>query len=68
MAKAFKNPITSGIQFVKEAKDELKKVSWPTRATTIRYTVIVIVSSIVIGTVMGAVDYGFTFIIKRFIL
>jgi preprotein translocase subunit SecE len=68
MATKFKNPITAVIQFIKESRDELKKVSWPSRPVTVRYTAIVIVSSIGIGLVMGAVDYAFTFIIKRFIL
>ena len=37
---------------------ELKKVSWPTRDTVVRYTGIVIVSTLVFGIVLGIVDIG----------
>lgn len=47
------------VTFVKEAKDELKKVTWPTRQTTIRYTIIVIVASLSVGLLIGGIDYLF---------
>ncbi len=59
-----RNLALAPFQFMKEARDELRKVSWPSRPTTIRYTIIVIVSSLVIG----GIDYGFTSIVKNFIL
>lgn len=55
-------------RFVKEAREELKKVNWPSREQTIRYTLIVIVASIAIGMVTGGVDYILSFIIEQFIL
>lgn len=45
------------LSFIKEARDELKKVSWPSRETTIRYTIVVIVSSLALGGVTGGIDY-----------
>lgn len=45
--------------FMKEARDELKKVTWPTRQTTIRYTIIVIIASLGVGLVIGGIDYLF---------
>lgn len=36
--------------------DELKKVSWPTRAETIRLTAIVIGVSLIIGLYIGIID------------
>jgi preprotein translocase subunit SecE len=50
---------TTALAFVKEARDELKKVTWPTRQTTIRYTLIVIIASIIVGLVIGGIDYLF---------
>ena len=35
------------IKFIGEARDELKKVSWPSKEETTRYTVIVIIFSLV---------------------
>lgn len=59
---------SSAVQFVKESRDELKKVRWPSREQTIRYTIIVVISSLVVGTVIGAVDYILTLILERFFL
>jgi len=55
-------------KFIKESRDELKKVSWPSRQTTIRYTVIVIVSSLVVGAVTGGFDYILTIVLQNIIL
>ena len=46
-------------RYFKECWLELKKVSWPTRDTVVRYTGIVIVSTIIFGIVLGIVDIGF---------
>ncbi|MGN1164260.1 MAG: preprotein translocase subunit SecE [Candidatus Ornithospirochaeta sp.] len=45
-------------RYFKECWLELKKVSWPTRDTVVRYTWIVIVSTVVFGIVLGLVDVG----------
>jgi preprotein translocase subunit SecE len=51
-------------RFIFEARDELKKVSWPDRETTTRYTIIVIIASVVIGAFTGGIDYLFTLILE----
>jgi preprotein translocase SecE subunit len=40
----------SGIQ------DELKKVTWPTRQTTIYLTIVVITLSLIVGLYVGIID------------
>lgn len=55
------------LQFVKEARDELKKVSWPSRQTTVRYTVIVIAASIAVAIIIGVVDYLLSLILEQVI-
>lgn len=35
---------------------EMKKVTWPTRAETIRLTIVVIVISLIIGLYLGIID------------
>lgn len=48
-----------GLSFFKEAREELRKVTWPDRQTTIRYTGIVVMSSLVVGFLIGGIDYLF---------
>jgi preprotein translocase subunit SecE len=55
-------------QFLKEVRVELSKVSWPTRNQTILYTLIVIGLSIFIAVFLGILDFGFKFIIDKFLL
>lgn len=38
--------------------EELKRVTWPTRAETIRLTTVVIVISLIIGVYIGIIDLG----------
>ena len=42
--------------FLSEAKAELKKVSWPSRAELINSTMVVIVSVIILAAYIGIVD------------
>lgn len=56
------------VSFFKESRDELKKVAWPSRETTVRYTLIVIVASVAVGLVIGGLDLVFNKILQLFIL
>jgi preprotein translocase subunit SecE len=47
-------------QFVKEVIAELQKVAWPTRQEVWAYSVVVVVSVIVIATLIFGMDYVFT--------
>lgn len=47
-------------QFVKEVVAELQKVAWPTRQEVASYSVVVLVSSIVIAAIIFVMDYVFT--------
>jgi len=52
--------MTNPIQFLKEAKNELQKVVWPTRRETLRITIAVIILSLAVAVVLGAADFGLT--------
>lgn len=52
--------MTNPIQFLKEAKNELLKVVWPSRKEILRITIGVIVLSLAVAAFLGAVDYGLT--------
>jgi preprotein translocase subunit SecE len=51
--------IASPTKFVKEVIGELKKTTWPTRAETIKLTVIVIAISVLVGAFIGILDTVF---------
>jgi preprotein translocase subunit SecE len=51
-------------QFLKEAKAELKKVTWPTPKQTLASTSVVIVVVVIISLFLGIVDFGLSKIIR----
>ena len=51
---------TTPVSFLKEVRDELKKVIWPTRAEVIRLTGVVIIISVVVGIFLGGTDFILT--------
>ncbi len=51
-------------KFLSEVKQELKKVTWPTKDETIGTTTVVIVLVIIISGFLGIVDVGLSKIIK----
>ncbi len=55
------------IAFLKETKVELKKVNWPTREETTKYTAIVIGLSLAVAIYLSVFDWFFTFLVQSFI-
>ena len=43
-----------------ESKNELMKVVWPDRKTTLNMTIAVAVVSVIVAVFLGIVDYGLT--------
>ncbi len=52
------------INYIKETKVELKKVSWLSRKDTINFTIVVIVVSLAVAGVLGVFDAVFTKVIS----
>lgn len=50
------NVYTRAVQFLREVKIELKKVTWPTRKQTLGSTAVVIVLVMIISLFLGLVD------------
>lgn len=44
-------------QYLKESFEEIKKVSWPTKEDTIRYTVLVVGISLFMAVFLGGLDF-----------
>lgn len=59
-AAAAKKPKKSPIQYFKEVRSEFKKVSWPSRKQVFNNTVVVLVSIVVSGIAIWALDFLFT--------
>ncbi len=62
------NKIKKALNFLREVKIEIKKVSWPSKKETVRYTFIVIGISLVVAAYLGTLDLFFGFLLKRFII
>lgn len=54
MSKLFGNIV----QFFRDVIAEMKKVIWPSRSDTIRYTIVVILFSVGMAVILGAADFG----------
>jgi preprotein translocase subunit SecE len=52
------------LQFLREVKIELKKVTWPSRKQTVGSTVVVIILVMIISLFLGVVDVGLSTIIR----
>jgi len=52
------------VQYLKDAKTELKKVTWPTKKETTKHTLIVIGVSLGVAVFLGALDFLFSKIIS----
>jgi preprotein translocase subunit SecE len=52
------------IQFIKEAKIELKKVTWPTPKQTLASTAVVIIIVFIVSIYLGIVDFVLAKLVK----
>jgi preprotein translocase subunit SecE len=57
---------TGARQFLREVRQELKKVDWPTRRELISYTTVVLVTLIVMTSFVFGLDYAFTKVLIPF--
>ncbi len=46
------------VKYLKEAREEFHKVTWPTRTQTIRYSLLVVGISVFLAVFIGFVDYA----------
>jgi len=58
----------SRFKFFGETIAELKKVVWPTRQETVRLTVMVLIVCVIVGIILGTLDYGFAHLVEKFFL
>jgi preprotein translocase subunit SecE len=51
-------------KFLGEVKNEIDKVTWPTRNETVTLTIIVVIISVIVGLYLGGLDLLFTEMLK----
>jgi preprotein translocase subunit SecE len=62
--KSEKNYLNQAMQFLREVKVELKKVTWPTKKQTLGSTAVVILLVMIISIFLGVVDIGLSSLIR----
>jgi preprotein translocase subunit SecE len=68
MASMMKAPAKkrfSIFRFIGETVAELKKVTWLSRREAAYLTVLVLIVAVVAGIILGAIDYGFSFLVDK---
>ncbi len=55
-------------QFIMDVITELRKVVWPERGDVVHLTIVVVIVTILIGAILGAIDIGFGWIIDEVLL
>ncbi len=58
------NLYQKSVQFYREVKIELKKVTWPTRKQTMGSTVVVVILVVIISLFLGLVDLGLSSLMR----
>ncbi len=52
------------VEYFKDTRGELRKVSWPTRQQATNLTLIVLAVTVVMALFLGAIDYLFAQLVK----
>ena len=55
------------IQYIKDSKEELKHVTWPTKKEVRRHTILVIAVSLGVAAFLGIIDYILNFGLEKII-
>jgi preprotein translocase subunit SecE len=53
--------------FWQETKAEVRRVEWPSKQETIRYTIFVVFFSVIVAALLGAFDFAFLKVLERVI-
>ncbi len=54
--------------FLQDSRQELKRVNWPTRNETAKYTLFVIAFSVLVAVFLGILDFGFMQILENLVI
>ncbi|MGB9629289.1 MAG: preprotein translocase subunit SecE [Thermodesulfobacteriota bacterium] len=62
---SIKEKFDVAIQFLREVRTELKKVTWPSRRDTLAGTAVVLIAVFIIAIFLGIVDSGLSSLIRE---
>ena len=54
------------MQYLREVRDEMRKVAWPTRPEVVRYSIIVTATVVAYTAFVGGLDYGLQYVADWF--
>ncbi|MEK7122055.1 MAG: preprotein translocase subunit SecE [Patescibacteria group bacterium] len=54
--------------YIKLSRLELKHVNWPTRKDTVKFTLLVILISLLIAAFLGFLDFLFVYLLSKLVL
>ena len=60
-------PAAPRLRLMSEVVAEIKKVTWLSRHEIVNLTIMVLIVTIVVATLIGGIDYGFSYLIQFFI-
>lgn len=63
-ATGLRKYVEDGVQFLREVRVELKKVTWPSRRQTVGSTAVVLVLVIIVSFFLGIVDFALSSLIR----
>ena len=66
--EALKHKPKGAINYLKEVRFEMKKVTWPTKKEILRYTLLVLTVSFVVAIFLGALDFALIRLLDKFVL
>lgn len=53
------NPFAWFMRYLRDAKEELGKVTWPSKELTVKYSIVVILISVFVAAFFGGLDWVF---------
>jgi preprotein translocase subunit SecE len=56
------------LAILKGSMAEMKKITWPTRQETVKYTITIIVICIVVAMILGSFDLFYRYLMEQFII
>jgi preprotein translocase subunit SecE len=54
------------VQYLREVRDEMRKVAWPTKPEVVRYSIIVTATVVVYTAFVGGIDFGLQYVADWF--
>jgi preprotein translocase subunit SecE len=54
------------VQYLREVREEMRKVAWPTKPEIIRYSIIVTATVVVYTAFVGGIDFGLQYVADWF--